>query len=68
MKRDMDLVRKILLECEQQESGFPPEKLEIEGYSDAQLGYHVHLMGEACSTSLTGRIWGARHRNRSRWA
>ena len=47
MKRDMDLVRKILLQCEKQESGFPPEKLEIEGYSDAQIGYHVHLMGEA---------------------
>lgn len=47
MKRDMDLVRKILLDLEKHEHGRAPSQLEIEGYSQEQIGYHVHLMDEA---------------------
>lgn len=47
MKRDMELVRKILLaveEAEDIEGGIQPE---IEGYSDAQVTYHSGLLYNA---------------------
>lgn len=47
MKRDMDLVRLILLEIEDHQHGLAPQRLPIEGYADEQIGYHVHLMGQA---------------------
>jgi hypothetical protein len=43
----MDLVRSILLTVEEHEHGRAPRKVEIEGYSDEQIGYHVWLTGEA---------------------
>jgi len=46
MKRDMDLVRLILLAIEEEPRGWAP-KLVIEGYSEQQIGFHVQLMGEA---------------------
>ena len=47
MKRDMNLVRSILLALEQHEHGHAPDKLKIEGFSDEQIGYHIYLMGQA---------------------
>jgi hypothetical protein len=47
MKRDMDLVRKILLAMESHEHGFAPQPFSVEGYDDEQVGHHVYLMGEA---------------------
>ena len=47
MKRDMDLVRKILLACEAEPSGWGPEQPLIEGYTSDQIGYHVMLMHQA---------------------
>jgi hypothetical protein len=47
MKRDMDLVRAILLELEKHEHGFAPRSVQIEGYSDEQIGFHIWLMGQA---------------------
>jgi len=47
MKRDMDLVRKILMACVDHEHGRAPQDLAIEGYSEEQIGYHVYLMMEA---------------------
>jgi hypothetical protein len=47
MKRDMDLVRKILFACETHEHGFEPQPLTITGHTDEQIGYHVALMAEA---------------------
>jgi hypothetical protein len=44
MKRDMDLVRGILLAIEENESGFAPRQITIDGYSSEQIGYHVHIM------------------------
>lgn len=46
MKRDMDLVRRILLALEQHESGFAPRDLKVEGYTEEQIGYHVYIMME----------------------
>jgi hypothetical protein len=47
MKRDMDLVRKILLEIERQPFTHGKITLEIEGYSREEISYHVLLLSEA---------------------
>ncbi len=48
MKRDMDLIRKVLLETESNIHGFAPRKLmEIDGYTQEEIGYHIYLLGEA---------------------
>jgi len=46
MKRDFDLVRKILIDMEGCESGYVGN-LEIEGYTEDQILHHVYLMGQA---------------------
>jgi len=47
MKRDMDLIRAMLLAIEAENHGFAPEKIEIMGYDQEQIGYHALLLGEA---------------------
>lgn len=47
MKRDMDLVRKILLAVEEHEDGFAPSPLTIDDYTEEQIGFHILVMGEA---------------------
>jgi hypothetical protein len=47
MQRDMELIRKIMLTVEQHDHGFAPREIEIEGYSDEQVGYHCYLLGDA---------------------
>lgn len=44
MKRDMDLVRKILLAIEESEDPFFSSSLQIDGYTDKEIGYHVRIM------------------------
>ena len=46
MKRDMDLIREMLLMVEAHPSGFAP-KIEIPGYTQEQIDYHAVLLGEA---------------------
>ena len=43
MKRDMDLVRKMVLAIEDHPDGSAPE-MKIEGYTDEQIGYHAYLL------------------------
>ena len=47
MKRDMELIRKIALAIEDSPSGYAPDDLAIDGYSDEQISYHAHLMIQA---------------------
>ncbi|MXS85317.1 DUF2513 domain-containing protein [Nitrosomonas sp. HPC101] len=47
MKRDMDLVRKILLKAIAEQHGYTNGNPSIEGVSDEQVGYHVWLMEQA---------------------
>jgi Hypothetical protein (DUF2513) len=47
MKRDLELVRKMLLAIEDAETGFAPRGLAIEGYTQSQVGYHAYLLIEA---------------------
>lgn len=42
----MELVREILLAMEEHEHAWAP-KLEIEGSSEEEIGFHVRLMGQA---------------------
>jgi hypothetical protein len=46
MQRDMDLVRKILLALEAHSHGNAPNRIEIEGYDQETIQYHIYIMGE----------------------
>jgi hypothetical protein len=46
MKRDMDLIRKMLLAIEDESSGWAPE-FQFEGYTPDQVGYHGYLLVDA---------------------
>jgi hypothetical protein len=47
MKRDMDLVRSILLLLNDHEHGYAPRRLNIPSYTDEQIYYHCFILGEA---------------------
>lgn len=47
MKRDMDLVRKILLRSAEKPDGRPSRDVAFEGYSEEMVAYHIHLLCEA---------------------
>ena len=49
MKRDMDLARKIMLELEESPDaiGRTPLRLDLEGHTKEEIGYHVMLLQEA---------------------
>lgn len=44
MKRDLDLVRKILLALEAHAHGFAPAPFTVVGYDDETIGHHVWLL------------------------
>ncbi len=46
MKRDMELVRKLLLHIEEEHvyDTIASSDITIEGYSESQIGYHLHIM------------------------
>lgn len=59
MKRDMELIRRLALAIEAAPGGYAPDRFDIVGYSDEQVGYHGHLMvqaglAEGFDVSLTG--------------
>ena len=47
MKRDMDLVRELLMAAESLPSGFARDQLQIHDYTQEQVDYHAFLMNEA---------------------
>src|SRR5437870_2391008 len=49
MKRDMNLIREMLLKIEEQEEAWAPgpNDWEITGYTEAQIAYHTYLLVEA---------------------
>lgn len=47
MKRNMDLVRKILLEAESSPNGGCAGNPQIDGYSELEVLFHVHLLKQA---------------------
>lgn len=55
MRRDMDLIRKMVLAIEEHPSGWAPE-LNIEGYEPGQISYHAYLLvdsGLAAGSDMT---------------
>jgi len=47
MKRDMDLVRKLLLAIEEKDERFTSESLEVFDYSSDEIDYHCAMLLEA---------------------
>ena len=47
MKRDLDLIRQLLLETERQEEPFEMDGLAFEGSDPARIAYHAALLAEA---------------------
>ncbi|MCK4358715.1 MAG: DUF2513 domain-containing protein [Candidatus Cloacimonetes bacterium] len=47
MKRDMDLIRKILIKIEDSKEYPIRENIKIEGYDDDSINFHLILLGEA---------------------
>ena len=47
MKRDLELIRRMILAIEDAPTGWAPRRLEIEGYTDTQIGYHAYLLVDA---------------------
>lgn len=63
MKRDFDLVRKLLLHFEARDSWHLERNPQIEGYDDYVIGYHLRLMydggflrAEVIKSSISDRI------------
>lgn len=47
MKRDMDLIRKMILLIEDSPEGWAPQPIQIEGYNEEQIDYHAYLLIDA---------------------
>jgi Hypothetical protein (DUF2513) len=47
MKRDLELIRKMLFLVEEHHHGFAPQQIQIEGYSSEEIGYHAYLLAQA---------------------
>jgi hypothetical protein len=47
LKRDLDLIRKLVLAVEEVPTGFVRDNLRIEGYTDEQVEYHSYLLVDA---------------------
>ena len=47
MKRDMDLVRKIVFVLEEHSLGYHAESVTIDGYTKDQICYHAYIMKQA---------------------
>jgi len=58
MKRDMDLIRKMVLLIEERPHGRATSDIEVDGYTDEQIGYHAYLLvdsGLAVGCDVTTR-------------
>ena len=47
MKRDWDLIRKMILAIEDHPAGWAPSDLSFDGYTQGQVGYHAYLLVDA---------------------
>ena len=69
MKRDMELIRKMILLVEDSPGGWAPGQMTVEGYTDSEIGYHAYLIGDAgladaadmTSTASTGPYYRLTH-------
>ena len=47
MKRDLDLIKAILLEIEKKDDTSPISNLSVEGYDQKSIDYNIHLLNQA---------------------
>ncbi|AMJ94871.1 hypothetical protein AVL56_11575 [Alteromonas stellipolaris] len=47
MKRNMDLVREILINLNEHPHGYAPDNFKVQGYSQEEVLYHCFILGEA---------------------
>ena len=47
MIRDLNLIRKLILAAEAGPTGYVQDEIEINGYSEEQIGYHAYLLVNA---------------------
>lgn len=47
MRRDLDLIRKLILAVEDRDAEYWVPAIEIEGYTPQQIGYHSYLIADA---------------------
>jgi hypothetical protein len=47
VKRDLDLIRKLVLAVEDSPTGFVTGDIAVEGYSAEEIGYHSYLIVDA---------------------
>jgi hypothetical protein len=47
LKRDVELIRKMVFAIEDAPTGFAPQRLDFEGYTPSQVGYHAYLLIDA---------------------
>jgi hypothetical protein len=47
MRRDLDLLRAMVLKIEDSPQGWAPQDLAVDGYSPDELGYHSYLLVDA---------------------
>lgn len=45
--RDLNLIRKLILAVEASPTGYVQDEIEINGYSEEQIGYHAYLLVNA---------------------
>ena len=50
MKRDLELIRQLMLAIELRDTRFSTESIEIDGYDSSQINYHLKLM-------IVVRLW-----------
>jgi len=69
VKRDLDLIRKLVLAVEASPTGYVRENIQIDGYTPEQIGYHSYLLVDAglaegvdaTHTSCTSPMWRILH-------
>jgi hypothetical protein len=47
MKREMELIRKMLIAVEDLPGGWAPAEMKFDGYTEDQVGYHAYLLVDA---------------------
>ncbi len=65
MKRELELIRKILLKIEDDPGGWAPADLTCDGYTSEQVGYHAYLLIDGGYAQGEDISWGASQGPRS---
>jgi Hypothetical protein (DUF2513) len=60
MKRDLELIRQLMLAIELKDTRFSTESIKIDGYNSSQINYHLQLLVEAeLAIGEVRNYWGS---------